>query len=294
MRARFIIPLAALLALAVAWSAQKFRRYVSSDARFCATCHEASPEFALWNSGAHARIACQECHHATPEQGVAMLAGFILGKSPSSGEHAKVQIGSCAGCHLSHDKAWVQVGASRGHRVHAVEQKIACVRCHGAGVHRFEPVVQSCRECHGEHAVNVAGMQKLHCFACHDFLSVETDLKPSRRDCLRCHRAQGVHPANFPEDAPMRFTCAACHRPHEAKALIACDSCHDKMAVAGLHRLSSHRDCGGCHHPHSWLSDRNECLRCHRTAPAHAGALTCASCHSFRGAPAVARRPGGN
>ncbi|HET9751456.1 MAG TPA: hypothetical protein VFP52_00780 [Myxococcales bacterium] len=294
MRARIIIPLAALLTLGAAFGAQKFRAYVSSDARFCATCHQASPEFALWNSGGHSRIACQKCHHATPAQGVSMLSAFLLGRQPGSGGHGSVEIGSCAACHLSHDRAWVQVGASRGHRIHALEQKIACIRCHGAAVHRFEPVVQSCRECHGEHMVNLKGMQRLHCFACHDFLSVDTDLRPSRRDCLRCHQAEGLSAQSFPEDAPMRFTCSGCHKPHQARALIECASCHDRMATAGLHRLPSHRECGACHRPHSWISDRNECLRCHRTAPAHAGALTCPSCHSFRGAPAPAVRLGGN
>ena len=290
MRARLFILIAALLAVALAWAAQNFRAHVSSDPAFCATCHEASADLALWNRGSHARLACQKCHHTSTEQGVTMLAKFILAGPPRGGSHAKVRIGDCAGCPLTHDRGWSQVGASRGHRVHAVENKIACVRCHGADAHRVEPQVESCRECHGEHAVKVEGMQKLHCFACHDFLSVESELKPSRRDCLRCHRDRGVSAAGFPDGAPMRFTCSSCHKPHETRTLVACQSCHGDIVVTGLHRLSSHSDCSTCHRPHAWASTPGDCLRCHVAAASHAGSTACASCHSFRAAPRSALR----
>jgi hypothetical protein len=262
----------------------RLRGWVREDPRFCAACHKASAEFALWSSDGHARVACQKCHHTTPEQGVQMLRAFIAGRAPGGGGgHAPVEIGSCAACHLSHDKQWIDVGASRGHRVHAVEQKIACVRCHGAAVHRFEPSTESCRSCHGDHAVRVPGMQKLHCFACHDFLSVEGTLRPTRRDCLRCHQAQGVHPARFPEDAPMRFACASCHKPHaQAGAeLTECRTCHADQVSSGLH--ARHGACRECHRAHAWRSEVAGCVRCHRGAAAHDPTLTCRTCHSWRG-----------
>ncbi|MGZ6126099.1 MAG: NapC/NirT family cytochrome c [Myxococcales bacterium] len=290
MRTRLFILLAAMLAVALAWTAQNFRTRIASDPAFCANCHEASPELALWSKTAHARLACQKCHHTSTEQGVTMLAKFMLAGPPRAGEHAKVRIGDCAGCHLSHDRIWGDISASRGHRVHAVEKKIACIRCHGNDAHRVEPQVESCRECHGEHAVKLEGMQKLHCFACHDFLSVDADLKPSRRDCLRCHRERGLDTAAFAEGAPMRFVCSECHKPHQARALVECRSCHQEVAQAGLHRRPGHGDCRGCHHPHSWTSGIGDCLRCHRTAGTHADSASCASCHSFRGVPASAGR----
>lgn len=261
----------------------ELRRFVAESPRFCAQCHKASPEFALWASDRHARVACQKCHHSTPDQGLAMLGAFVSGKEPGrSGErHAPVEIGACASCHLSHDPGWVQVGASRGHRVHAVEQKIDCVRCHGGGVHRFEPAASSCKGCHGEHTVNAPGMQKLHCFACHDFLSADGALRPTRRDCLRCHNAEGVHPARFADGAPMQFACAACHKPHATKgaAIVACESCHDSLR--GLH--DTHRDCRQCHRPHGWRSEPADCLRCHKEGASHFGHLTCSACHAWRG-----------
>ena len=65
---------------------------------------------------------CATCHRASPEFGLWL-----------------------AGSHRSHDPKWPQVGGSRGHKVHYEQQKIACVKCHAAGVHGFEPVSAACR-----------------------------------------------------------------------------------------------------------------------------------------------------
>src|SRR5512138_199946 len=97
-RARLYILLVALLAVSLAWTAQKFRARISSDPAFCATCHEASADLKLWSSGAHARLACQKCHHNSTEQGVTMLAKFMLAGRPGAGKHANIRIGDCAGC----------------------------------------------------------------------------------------------------------------------------------------------------------------------------------------------------
>ncbi len=279
--------LGAVTAAAVVGGVLRLKEYVDGDPRLCAQCHRASPEFALWNKGSHRSVACQKCHHSTPEQGLAMLRAFLAGKSPEgSRPHAAVEVGSCASCHLSHDPHWPQVGGSRGHKIHVEQKKIACVTCHAAGVHGFEPVSEKCRECHGEHAVGEPGMQKLHCFACHDFLSAEPGLRPTRRDCLRCHRAEGVLPARFADDAPMQFACGACHKPHarlpEEKRL-ACGACHRQMPRAGLHALAGHRTCKTCHQAHIWRATQEDCLRCHRGATSHAKDMRCSSCHGFRG-----------
>ena len=60
-----------------------------------------------------------------PQQ-LAMLRAFLSGRSPADRrEHASVQVGACAACHLSHDANWPQVGGSRGHLVHVEQRKIA-------------------------------------------------------------------------------------------------------------------------------------------------------------------------
>lgn len=275
----------------------KLKHYVDTDPGLCAQCHRASPEFALWNKGSHRSVACQKCHHSTPEQGLAMLRAFLAGKSPSGTRpHAEVEVGACASCHLSHDTQWPQVGGSRGHVIHVERQKIACVRCHAAGVHGFEPATASCQGCHGQHAVRAPGMQQLHCFACHDFLSKDPGLRPTRRDCLRCHEAQGVVPARFSDAAPMQFACGACHKPHAASAAeerVGCESCHRDIRRAGLHAKAGHQSCRECHRAHLWRSDRRDCLRCHPGAREHGGDRGCRACHGFTGATRPVAPSGG-
>jgi hypothetical protein len=286
-RVQIAVAIAALLVLAGLLGLQRMRQYVETDPRFCASCHMQSPEFALWTSGSHKAVACQKCHHSTPEESVQMLRSFLAGASPDTNRstHAKIEIGSCAGCHLSHDREWVQVGASRGHRIHAIEQKISCITCHGAGVHRFEPIAATCKSCHSAQSVRAPGMQQVHCFACHDFLSAGSDLRPTRRDCLKCHQEQGLHPARFPDKGPMQFACGSCHRPHAepGKDVVACVSCHANLA--GLHQNAAHRDCARCHRPHGWNSEVADCLRCHKEAASHDVTLTCRSCHRWRASP---------
>ncbi len=285
---RLLAGVAVLAAFTVVLGFLRFKRYVDEDPRLCATCHRASPEFALWLGGTHRSVACQRCHHSSPRQGLAMLGAFVAGKKPA-GEHAEVEVGACASCHFSHDPRWPQVGGSRGHRIHVEDEKVACVRCHAASMHGFEPVAAKCAECHPGHAVNLEKMHELHCFACHEFLTNEPGLRPTRHDCMRCHSAEGINAPMKEHGAPMEMSCAACHRPHakDGSTLTACVQCHtpDQMAKGGLHARRGHRRCLDCHVPHLWTPEPKSCLRCHGDVPPHAKGGACGTCHSFRGAP---------
>jgi hypothetical protein len=285
---RLVVGAAVAAALVAAFGFLRFKRFVDEDPRLCATCHRASPEFALWTNGSHRQVSCQRCHHATPAQGVAMLRAFLAGKTPA-GKHAQVEVGACASCHFSHDPQWPQVGGSRGHKLHYEEKRIACVRCHSESMHGFEPLVSKCQECHPGHAVGVKGMEALHCFACHDFLSDEPGLRPTRRDCMRCHTAQGIHAPVAEHGAAMEISCASCHKPH-AKAgetLVGCARCHMPADVAkgGLHAARGHARCVDCHPPHTWKASPDGCARCHAGAAGHARGRACTECHSFAGVP---------
>jgi len=237
-------------------------------------------------------VACQKCHHSTPEQGVAMLRSFLAGKKPR-GQHAEVQVGACAACHLSHDPKWPQIGGSRGHQVHVDGQKIACVKCHASSVHGFEPISAACVDCHGKHLVGLAGMSKLHCFACHEFLTTEAGLRPTRRDCLRCHTAQGINAPIGNHGGAMEMACAACHKPHAppGQTVAACTTCHTGMRKGGLHARAGHARCLDCHAPHLWTAEAGVCAGCHAKAAAHAKGQGCTGCHAFQGAPLPKRTP---
>jgi hypothetical protein len=292
MRRRLALGLAVAAALSAAYGVSSLRTYVTQSPGFCAHCHKTTPEFSAWTRGQHRGTACQSCHHASSEEGFAMLKSFLAGDSPDKPrKHGAVELGSCAACHFSHDPSWPQVGASRGHRIHAIEKKISCVKCHATAIHRFEPAVASCKECHGPQTILAEGMHEVHCFACHNFTTAATDLKPTRKDCLACHRAQGVLASRFPENAPMQFACAACHKPHlQSSPLVDCKACHDHLAGSGQHARPGHARCAECHRAHEWKSEREDCLRCHRSAASHYGDKACGECHSFK-APAKPKPP---
>ena len=124
-----------------------------------------------------------------PEQGVAMLRAFVAGKIAQRARRPTppVEVGSCAACHLSHDAT---LAADRrlarpphplraeAHRLREVpRRRRPRLR---AGLGRLLPATASTWS-------GVAGMTRLHCFACHEFLTADPGLRPTRRDCLRCH-----------------------------------------------------------------------------------------------------------
>ena len=114
-------------------------------------------------------------------------------------------------------------------------------------------------------------MTRLHCFACHEFLTTEPGLRPTRRDCLRCHTAQGIHAPMGDHGGAMEMACASCHKPHAATRpgrRSACTSCHKEMKKGGLHRRAGHQRCIDCHKPHTWKAEEPACLALPRPAPA--------------------------
>jgi hypothetical protein len=291
--ARYV--LVAIGALSIAFGIPgfyKFKRYVDEDPRLCATCHRSNAEFALWLGGSHKSVACQKCHHSSSAQVVAMLQSYVAGKTPG-GRHADVEVGACASCHFSHDPRWPQVGGSRGHKLHYEERKIACIRCHAASMHGFAPMAEKCAECHPSHAVNVAGMQQFHCFACHEFMTNEPGLRPTRADCMRCHTAKGIHAPVADHGVPMGLACSACHKPHapEGQSLAPCKECHPLIARGALHDRPGHARCLACHKPHMWKVEDEACMGCHDELPGvHTMAKGCRGCHRFGG---VSRPPPG-
>ncbi len=261
---------------------RSLHKYITENPNFCTTCHKASPEFTAWKTTGHGSTHCQQCHHSSTSEGLVVLKSFLTEKMPVKlRKHFSVEVGACASCHVSHDTNWPQIGGSRGHRVHVVTNKIKCLRCHTGSKHVFQPIADVCSECHGNHSVNVAAMQKMHCFACHDFISSSTNLKPTRRDCMKCHRERGVSMAT-PENMAMQFSCSACHKPHSSKTeTVGCNSCHAEIKKAGLHSKPGHRKCSNCHKPHAWHSEREDCLKCHKEAATHFGHKSCNECHKW-------------
>ena len=277
----------------------EFVDYVETDPRFCGQCHALEPTYALWTRSQHRVVICQSCHHETREEALRILTTFVFdGAQPPTGKGSKrkkhvqaVDTEICAGCHASHDPRWPGIDESVGHNVHARQQGIACLRCHGRSIHSFESPRDFCADCHEEQSVIPAPMLEVHCLACHDFLSPRDDMLPTRSDCLECHRRQKSLDTTFPPDAPMAaLRCSTCHRPHEPpeSRIVSCEMCHADDRESAMHAVLGHDVCGACHTAHSWTwsSMEHPCDGCHEVVPDHdlpdRRLQDCVECHPFR------------
>ena len=242
----------------------KVYNYVETNPTFCRACHTMQKPWELWYASVHRSVDCHSCHSVGPIEGAQLLITFSLGRPEQVSKHASVQDGVCETCHESNNPRWKQVANTAGHKVHAEEQNISCVKCHAVSVHRFDPPAAICRVCHEEKEVKITTMAEQHCTTCHNYLTEfdiseggVTTLLPRREDCLRCHAQLDVRlngqKVTWPTDAPMQFTCSQCHKPHQQAApVVDCLSCHKNLGGLHLDSAAQRVQCQTCHRPHQW------------------------------------------
>ena len=283
----FVFP---ALVISCVWAWNTFTDFVERDPGFCALCHETRQQYVLWVQSEHRDVVCQDCHHQTPSEALGVIRQYVFsgrgGDAAGGGasHKPKVAMASCAACHLQHDRRWPEISNSIGHRLHVVDAKIDCLRCHARSMHSFDVTLESCRDCHEEQVHAAAGMEKLHCLACHNFLDTADTLRPSSRICDECHRSEGIGSSAFPANAPMaKLPCWACHRPHAAEGAsdVTCGSCHEEVERLGLHATPGHAKCADCHAAHTWTTKRRQCTSCHKDMVSHRADKPCWSCHEM-------------
>lgn len=287
-RKRWFQVLCGLIVVGVLLSYISISNYVETSPEFCGLCHKARQEFRLWGDSDHRRIICQKCHHVNKKTSLAMLRKYVFENRPAdpllktNGHGGKVTANACAACHLSHDSKWPQIEASAGHRVHLQNAKLDCLRCHARSIHSFDGALDTCAECHESQSNRRQGMQRLHCMACHNFLTHEKSLKPSTRICIDCHQSRGI---TDPTAAMTHFSCQVCHKPHSNERVAAdvCISCHNTEKKHGLHSIPQHSQCTDCHKAHTWSTTKKDCFSCHKEKYCKDATNPdgCWSCHAF-------------
>jgi hypothetical protein len=215
--------------------------------------------------------------------GVLMLAA-VVGCS-SQGAHESAAGAPGKGVYIQLD--WRTDRRVTGHRVHVIEQHIACNQCHelnAASMGAVSPV--RCAKCHAaratiEHASRLAQQRfgsgvHADCVNCHAFTS--DDSKADAADagsiaaygpgnCARCHdQTQGKIPA---VTVHATSACLSCHRPHQDQKPVSadCASCH--LGVHTTHATAGKSPNGVCTTCHS-----------HQHAPASDALAACVECHS--------------
>jgi len=277
--------------------------------RDCAACHG---QGSWWHAhydhdkagfplrGAHASLACAQCHvadryqgtpkdcvscHATDDvhhgdRGVHCASCHSTSTWRSSrfdhrkatgfallGAHARLP---CQDCHRSGNLHVTLpktcIGCHQGEDPHAGRLGADCGRCHGNGA--WKPAnFDHARDAHwalaGAHA-------KVGCFQCHTAAVATQKL---RTTCVSCHRADDVHRGSLGED------CAACHDATAWRTALRFDHDRTGFPLAGLHVVVP---CGQCHATRQFHDTPRDCSACHAADDVHHGAFgrDCARCHS--------------
>jgi len=271
--------------------------YMQHDNDFCTGCHVMDPAFERFTRSGHAELSCHNCHQQSVFASMRQLREWIRDRPEEIGEHAPVPNEICAQCHIRDDPQdnWFQIANTAGHIVHLQSDSSAlaglqCVTCHGQEVHQFLPADQTCGQanCHAEETTRIVlgemtGQQGLHCVTCHEFTaepvaptavdSATSPLSPGLAQCTSCHEMDEMWAKYDPVLDPHDAKCGACHNPHVQEtpelALRSCTSagCHARPDTLSTMHIGLAEDvesnCIGCHRPHVWVRNANDCADCH-------------------------------
>jgi hypothetical protein len=289
---------ASLLVIGVASAGGATWRYTQHDNAFCTGCHVMNTAYQRFAQpdNKHRELSCHNCHQQSVFASARQVYLWVAERPEKIGPHAKVPNDVCASCHVTGDTAkWQRIAATAGHRVHfesdsASLKNLQCVTCHGAEVHRFKPVRETCGQsgCHDlDRKTIVLGRMATqtvrHCTTCHEFtLEVPTFvprdsargvLRPGGDQCFGCHEMRAVLADYDPARDPHKGKCGSCHNPHTQHAPIeaaqTCTNagCHANWREGTFHSGATHRRvaerCLMCHAPHRAKVDPSDCQGCH-------------------------------
>ena len=249
--------------------------------------------------GAHATVACGDCHATGRKFRDAPSACFDCHKAdePHAGKLGR----DCGSCHEV--SGWDRTRFDHSKTSYALTGKhveAACDACHLGN--RYDGTPTQCASCHTPDDVH-AGTRGTACADCHQTSSWTGTKYDHLRatgfalagvhaqvDCKACHRSASLAD-------PLPRDCAGCHRsddPHATRFGSRCDQCHGssawrpaafdhardgKFELRGAH---AKLDCHACHT--AVVAQQKlgtDCAGCHRASDVHAGQLgrDCAQCH---------------
>jgi hypothetical protein len=283
--------------------------YTQHSNAFCTGCHVMKPAFQKFAEVAnkHADLSCHECHQQPISASIHQMYMWVAERPEKIGSHTKLENQVCERCHVTGDTArWQHIRTTAGHRVHlesdsASLKDLQCVTCHGAEVHSFKPVIQTCGQsgCHSSEDTDIvlgkmATQTNQHCLSCHQFTadvpalatrdSARATLIPGSQQCQSCHEMRGVLGEFVEGKDPHAGKCGSCHNPHTQKtpaaaaATCATAGCHANWKDEPFHMGASHRRVAGvanrcitCHVPHQAKVDASDCQGCHESVRARGG-----------------------
>jgi hypothetical protein len=299
----------------------------------CLACHDqakwspaprfdhARTRYAL--TGAHARLACADCHTTAQVNGGTDARGALRPRwspvphadcvSCHRDPHAGRFRGACAACHTT--AGWRAVNAKgfdhdqTRYPLRGAHAAVRCDDCHAAARGGKRPRFASCTDCHADAhrgTATVAG-GAVDCAACHTVDRFTPSTWPRSEHARTRYPLLGAHAAT---------ACAGCHTRAAAGSAEAatlgsarvrmrpgsgtCVTCHHDPHAARFTPRVANAAAGGCTTCHSMLAFRPASY----DARAHAAsayplegahrAVACQACHEeLRAAPAASSLPGG-
>jgi hypothetical protein len=223
----------------------------------CASCHPVSRPFrdattafdhsrtAFPLAGAHATVACAQCHPQQRFKGIAFQSCASCHTDP----HQPRFQGTCARCHVTTD-TWRTRVVDHSRTTFPLKgrhQEAACTACHVKPALQVALRADRCATCHTD--VHRGAFAPKDCSACHtetgfgrapfDHTTTRFPLtgKHAAARCEACHgrgqsattaRPAGARSATAAVDfRGLKSDCAACHQdPHRGDLGVACQACH--------------------------------------------------------------------
>jgi len=262
--------------------------------------HRRDTDFAL--DGAHAEIACGDCHSDQPFSD--KLDTSCISCHQEDDEH-KGHFGvGCEGCHTSRDWTSIRFDHARdtNYALKGAHLEADCKDCHVDPI--FDVALESaCIDCHADDDAHEGDLGAM-CQDCHNEVSwtknvvFDHDLthfqllgKHLDTECDDCHESKVFSQAGT--------ACIDCHQqddPHQGRYSGACEGCHNPVdwniwffdhntqtdfLLDGAHVSV---DCQDCHRQpiESMVKLGTRCGDCHRADDVHDGEFgaKCERCHS--------------
>ncbi|MGE5179975.1 MAG: cytochrome c3 family protein [Bacteroidota bacterium] len=310
-RGRIVIPpirvtgftVALLFALAIIFMFTSVQ--VTSQPRFCGSCHIMKPYYESWRHSSHHNIACVECHIA-PGVGAEIRKKY---------EALSMVVSYFTGTYGTNP--WTEV------------EDAACLRCHERRLLAGKEVIRDVLFDHSTHLSEMRRGKTLRCTSCHSQIVQGSHIAVTTSTCILCHfknakegegttRCQLCHtvPSKSYTIGTIRFDhadvsrfgmeCRWCHaRPTGSQGEVPverCVTCHNQPA-----RLAKYSDTDLLHQMHV-TKHKVDCMDCHlhleHVAPItaktfagmmqlantriHQAATDCNACHQTGHSPQLA------
>jgi predicted CXXCH cytochrome family protein len=205
---------------------------VTSQPRFCGSCHIMKPYYESWKHSSHHNIACVECHippGVTAEirkkwEALSMVARYFTGTYGTN--------------------PWTEIDDA------------ACLRCHERRLLMGKEMIGDVMFDHSNHLSEMRRGKTLRCTSCHSQIVQGSHIAVTTSTCILCH---------FKGQAPDQGTarCTLCHHVPEKKYQIdGMTFDHAQVARFGM-------ECTWCHSrpPDSdGAVPKERCITCHNQA----------------------------